>query len=115
MYWIRIILDTSISCILDTSFSRFHFSHDSFLKVVQAKFVKVKAFNDADDWDKVGYEDPDNQLPDENMTVGFLAKQKFQELLNESDIAPGDSRKFFNAARAFYTSTVDYFKPHVPQ
>ena len=86
---------------------------NSFLKVVQAKFVKVKAFNDVDDWDKVDYEDPDNQLPDENMTVGFLVKQKVQELLNEGDIAPGDSRKFFNAARAFYTSTVDYFKSHM--
>ena len=76
---------------------------DSFLKVVQAKFVKVRVLRDADGWDKVDYEDPDNQLPDENMTVGFLAKQKVQKLLDEGDIAPGDSRKFFNAARAFYT------------
>ena len=48
------------------------------------------------------------------MAVGFLAKQKVQKLLDEGDIAPGDSRKFFNAARAFYTSTVDYFKSHMP-
>ena len=79
---------------------------NSFLKVVQAKFVKARVLKDADDWDKVDYEDPNNQLP-ANMTLGFLAKQKVQKLLDEGDIAPGDSRKFFNGARAFYTSTVE--------
>ena len=34
--------------------------------------------------------------------------------MDECDIAPGDSRKFFNAASTFYTSTVDYFKSHMP-
>ena len=66
---------------------------NSFLKVVQAKFVKVRVLKDADGWGKVDYEDPDNQLPDENITVGFLAKQKVQKLLDERDIAPDDSRK----------------------
>ena len=47
------------------------------------------------------------------MAVGFLAKQKVQKLLDEGDIALGDSRKFFNVARVFYTSTVDYFKSHM--
>ena len=80
---------------------------NSFLKVVQVKFVKVRVLKDADGWDKVDYEGPDNQLPDENMAVGFLAKQKVQKLLDEGDIAPGDSRKFFNAAVLQ--------KPHAPQ
>ena len=68
---------------------------NSSLNVVQAKFVKVRFLKDADGWDKEDYEDPDNQLPDENIAVGFLAKQKVQKLLDEGDIAPGDSRKFF--------------------
>ena len=48
------------------------------------------------------------------MTVGFLAKQNVQKLLDQGDIAAGDSRMFFNAAKAFYTSTVHYFKSHMP-
>ena len=85
-----------------------------FLKVVQARFVKVRVLKDADGRDKVDYEDPDNQLPDEYMEVGFLAKQKVQKLLDEAEIAPGDSRKFFNATRAFYTCRL-LQKPHASQ
>ena len=48
------------------------------------------------------------------MTVGFLAKQNVQKLLDQGDIAAGDSRMFFDAAKAFYTSTVHYFKSHMP-
>ena len=47
------------------------------------------------------------------MAVGFLAKQKVQKLLDEGDPVESSCRKFFNAARAFYASTVDSFKRYM--
>ena len=82
---------------------------DSFLKVVQAKFVKVRVLRDADGWDKVDYEDPDNQLPDENMTVGF--RNCWMRVILPQGIA--ESSSMLLGLSTLNCRLVQ--KPHVPQ
>ena len=51
---------------------------------------------------------------DNNLFVGFGTRMRLRKLLDEGDLSPAQSTKFFKSARAFYIRAMEYALENFP-
>ncbi len=86
-------------------------------KTVLSKFVKPAVIAEAlknSSLLTVDFKDPNNQLENEKLVVGFLTKQKAQQLLDEGEISESKFSSLFSAARKFFVCATDYLLKWCP-
>jgi hypothetical protein len=84
-------------------------AHDhinGFMKRLLAKFLPLDAVKLFQQGGQFNFEAVGDQLPNEDIFIGFTTKQKLDKLFNEGDISPTQKACFFEAVRSFYTTAV---------
>ena len=54
---------------------------------------------------EVDYKNPENHMDNEHLSIGFVARQTMNKLLKEGDISSRQYTNFFDAAKAFFSSS----------
>ena len=87
------------------------------LKNVLAKFVNppvIASCLQAGTLSSIDFTNPDNQVSDDKLVIGFIANQKIRHLLEEGDISEHQHTLFFRAARAFLVRATEYLLKWCP-
>ena len=58
--------------------------------------------------------DIQNQLPDDNLFIGFGTRQLLEEFREDDSLEPKEIRQFYTAVRRFYEDTFNCTKEHIP-
>ncbi len=83
----------------------------SLYKKILEKFVKPSVFFenvDADKMTSIDFYITSNQVPDKDLTIGFLTKQTVNRLHEMGDISDTQKKKLFSSARAFFMYVTEY-------
>lgn len=88
------------------------------IKNVLSKFVKPsvisEALNDGGKLSSVDFVDPENHVNNSKLVIGFMTKQKLDQLFNDGDITCRQRDAFFNAIKCFLIRATEYLLKWCP-
>ena len=76
----------------------------AFLQSLLGKFIKIHVILNTVILNEIDFLNPVNQLPDENLFIGFTTKNLLTKLENDGDICSTQRQMFYKAVRAFYVA-----------
>ena len=87
----------------------------SLYKKILGKFVKPAILSaNADTLTSIDFQSASNQVPDKDLTIGYVTKQTLNRLYEMGDVSDVQKKKFFGAAREFFMAATAYLLKWCP-